>query len=256
MDDLLWGIESAKTFEPVRVAWSYAWATHWMLRAAEAATVKAKHVSLNWKKREVRLFIPKSKTGQQAKGAWRTLQCCGAKQCDVTCPWDLAVRALSCLKNNESPLFPTYKGAQVSKEQLARAWQNNLNPRMSGHSARRSGAMMYTRKGLGIYDTSFLGRWKSSAVLRYIEDALEEMPLNRAMVVARETLPAQVGSTEPKTEKKRKKADSKDEAKFEAEPQVVRSTLEPPIDKSQLFAVSTSARGKTRRLRMPDRGFL
>lgn len=76
-----------------------------------------------------------------------------------------------------NPLFPTYTGAQVSKEQLVRAWQNNLNPRMSGHSARRSGAMMYTRKGLGIYDISFLGRWKSSAVLGYIEDALEEMPL-------------------------------------------------------------------------------
>ena len=42
---------------------------------------------------ERRSFIPKSKTDQQAKGAWRTLQCCGDKQCDVLCPWNLAVTA-------------------------------------------------------------------------------------------------------------------------------------------------------------------
>lgn len=44
LDDLLWDVMSAKETEPTRVAWSYAWATHWMLRAAEAAVVKAKHV--------------------------------------------------------------------------------------------------------------------------------------------------------------------------------------------------------------------
>ncbi|CAK8988113.1 unnamed protein product, partial [Durusdinium trenchii] len=31
----------------------------------EAAVVKAKHVCLNWKRKEVRLFIPKSKMDQQ-----------------------------------------------------------------------------------------------------------------------------------------------------------------------------------------------
>lgn len=133
LDDLVWDLESRKTTEPKKVAWSYAWAVHWMLRAAEAASVKAKHVALDWKKREVKFFLPQSKTDQQAKGAWRTLQCCRERQCDVQCPWNLAVRALASLTDKESPLFPSRK---VSKDQLVRAWQNVLNPRMSGHSAR------------------------------------------------------------------------------------------------------------------------
>lgn len=151
-----------------------------------------------------------------------------------------------------NPLFPTYTGAQVSKEQLVRAWQNNLNPRMSGHSARRSGAMMYTRKGLGIYDISFLGRWKSSAVLRYIEDALEEMPLNRARAtdrataVSKEVLPVQANIDEVKQEKKRKRSEQPHEVRPEPENIANHMPLEPPIDKSQLFAVSTSAKGKVR----------
>lgn len=87
LDDLVWDLESEKTSEPKRIAWSYAWAVHWMLRAAEAAIVKAKHVALDWKKREVKLFIPKSKTDQQAQGAWRTLQCCRSATCSARGIW-------------------------------------------------------------------------------------------------------------------------------------------------------------------------
>ena len=144
-------------------------------------------------------------------------------------------------------------GSQVSKDQLVRAWQNNLNPRMSGHSARRSGAMMYTRKGLGIYDISFLGRWKSSAVLRYIEGALEATPLNRprstdkAMTLAKEIELAQVDFEEGAPGKKRKSSPQQPAAKSEAAPSGSKmASVEPPIDKSQLFVVFSSPRGKMR----------
>ena len=191
------------------IAWSYAWATHWILRAAEAAMVKAKRVSLKGKGREVRLFIPKSKTDQQAKGAWRTLQCCGSRQCDVLRPWNLAVRALSCLKDNESTLFPTCSGTQVCKEQMVRAWQNNLNPRMSGHSARRSGAMMYTRKGLGIYDISGQVEVFGSLEIhrrRPGGDASQQIPSDGQDFGddKRGILPVQMETEVPKMEKKRK----------------------------------------------------
>ena len=41
---------------------------------------------------------------------------------------------------------------------------------------------------MDIHNVSFVGRWKSSAVLRYVSDALEEMPLN-----ARAPIPVGIG---------------------------------------------------------------
>ena len=47
----------------------YAWATHWMLRAAEAAVVKAKHVVLNWKRRDARSSpSPRRTNRRKARG--------------------------------------------------------------------------------------------------------------------------------------------------------------------------------------------
>ena len=40
---------------------------------------------------------------------------------------------------------------------------------LPGHSARRSGAMMYVRAGLPLQEVAFLGRWKSNVVLMYAE---------------------------------------------------------------------------------------
>ena len=48
---------------------------------------------------------------------------------------------------------------------------------MTGHSARRSGAVEYVRKGLPLQALSFLGRWKSGVVLNYAEEALQEVPI-------------------------------------------------------------------------------
>ena len=64
-----------------------------------------------------------------------------------------------------------------------KSWIDHIDQEITGHSARRSGAMYYTRQGLGIQEISVLGRWKSSAVFRYVEEALEEVPMN-AMVPA------------------------------------------------------------------------
>ena len=76
---------------PVRTARSYAWACIWMLRAVEAADVLATHETLDWKTKQVKLLIPRSKKDQQAKGVFRTLQCCGQTECLRSCPWQLAV---------------------------------------------------------------------------------------------------------------------------------------------------------------------
>ena len=47
-------------------------------------------------------------------------------------------------------MFPDYEGRTVSKLQMVTAWTKHLDPGMTGHSARRSGAMLYTRMGLDV----------------------------------------------------------------------------------------------------------
>ena len=59
-----------------------------------------------------------------------------------------------------------------------------MDSEMTGHSARRSAAMNYAREGLSVHSRQFLGRRKSSAAFRYIEEAMTEIPMN--LGVARE----------------------------------------------------------------------
>ena len=168
---------------PLRVAWSYAWAMVWMLRSVEAAAVKVRHVKLDWSERKVELTIPKSKMDQAGKGVRRTLACCGASVCGRACAWWLAVRAFSeAGSSEEGPLFPMTGGGRCSRLQLVASWQKELDGDMTGHSGRRSGAMMYARNGLQLFDVAFLGRWKSSAVMRYIEEAMEQLAINQRAV--------------------------------------------------------------------------
>ena len=99
------------------------------------------------------------------------------------CAWWLAVQALSeSGAAEDGPLFPTTEGKPCSRLQLAASWQKEINGEMTGHSGRRSGAMMYARSGLQLFDIAFLGRWKSSAVMRYIEEAMELLAINQRAV--------------------------------------------------------------------------
>ena len=170
-----------------RPAWSYAFACIWMLRAAEVIRVKAKHLEVQFDPREVCLYIPSSKTDQRGKGTKRTLRCiCDERQgCSRWCAWANAVMCLAEHKtaNPEARLFkPAKKNAQPGKAQMVKMWAKHIAKEISGHSARRSGAMYYTRCGMDVAGVMFLGRWKSSAVLRYIEDALQSMPANRKLL--------------------------------------------------------------------------
>ena len=145
-----------------------------MLRAVVATDVLAAHVTLDRKNKQVKLFIPKSKRDQQAKGVYRTLQCCGQAECPRSCSWQLAVLVTGRFVGKaEGPLFPDNEGRKVSKFDLVKSWQDNLQKGMSGHSARGSGAIVHTRAGMDLANVSFTGRWKSSAVFRYVSDALE-----------------------------------------------------------------------------------
>eukprot|EP00435_Cladocopium_sp_Y103_P013505 s3357_g3.t1 len=61
--------------------------------------------------------------------------------------------------------------------------------RVTGHSLRRSGAKdAVKRHGLPLAMVQWLGRWGSSAVQGYVEDALEEMPENKVALTTWEGL--------------------------------------------------------------------
>ena len=89
--------------------------------------------------------------------------------------------------NTATPLFGDSNGTQVQKIKMSKAWVQTVNEEVTGHSARRSGAMWYTRKGMPVHEIGLLGRWKSSAVFRYTEETLQEIPLNATVTGEKET---------------------------------------------------------------------
>ena len=166
----------------INPALAYVWACLWMLREIEASACKWEHIQTDAQNRRVSLYIPISKMDQGARGVKRTLQCCGQEPCMRFCVWKVWQRM-----ENDMPGKSQRKGwmfvdkmkKQLSKAKMIENWKMATKPTISGHSARRSGAMEHIRQGLQIQELAFLGRWKSAVVLTYANDALQDMPANR-----------------------------------------------------------------------------
>ena len=162
---------------------AYAWGVAWMLREVELSKVKWEHLRLDEGKKWVRLFLPTSKTDQQGLGVSRTLRCCGEKPCWKGCAWHIA-KLLFEIRDGlpaDAPsgyVFCNKTGSFPTKAEMVKSWVRIFGCEVKGHSARRSGAMAYTRRGMTIQDLSYLGRWKSGVVLQYAEEALESVPAN------------------------------------------------------------------------------
>ena len=163
---------------------AYAWATVWMLRGAEVGAVKLEHISFEPKSKTVTLFLPCSKMDQKGLGCRRTLACCGEHLCSWSCAWKVwgEIRSRSRRLANQGYVFSVDPDKKVETADITRAWKSLFGGAVSGHSARRSGAMMYVRSGLPIQELAFLGRWKSAVVLAYAEEALEDVPANRSLL--------------------------------------------------------------------------
>jgi len=193
-------MRSREENEPTRVGWSYTWAACWMLRAAEAVEVRRSHVTLSSSQKSVRLHIPKSKMDQNEKGTFRTLGCCGKSPCVSHCAWRIASHAVREAQEMgigpEGPLFPSPGGAKVSQFHLIKAWQNNLDEEVTGHSARRSGACITPEQG---YPCPKLVSWDDGKALR-----------SSAMWKKRCRSCRQTGEAPQSKENKRKKRDMED----------------------------------------------
>ena len=245
-----WAKISDEKLEPRRIAWVFAWAVIWMLRSVEVVNVKTKHVHIMWKERMIRLTIPKSKMDQAAKGQIRTLGCCGESQCRRDCAWSIGVGLMSEAPSNpEASLFPRNDGKCLSRIQLVLLWQKFLDARATGHSGRRSGAMMYARQGLPLFDIAFLGRWKSSVVMRYMTEALEQLPVNirqqgnkQSVSGGQEDDPEKSGKQD--TEVKFVKVIRTEETKKSVGNKEV--MVKSPNEKQKLWAISRNRQGRVR----------
>eukprot|EP00438_Fugacium_kawagutii_P032791 Skav211928 [mRNA] locus=scaffold1086:172527:174512:+ [translate_table: standard] len=163
-------------------AWAYAWGLAWMLREVELSKVQWKHVTADSLRKTVRLFLPHSKMDQQGLGVSRTLQCCGETPCWIGCAWWLWSQLNNFNRGRRAGdppwMFPNRQGKQATKLEMVSSWKLATGSHVTGHSARRSGAMAYVRKGMSIQELAYLGRWRSSVGLTYAEEALQTVPAN------------------------------------------------------------------------------
>ena len=179
--DEQWSVEMVEPQGIKRPCPCYLWACVWMLREIEARACNWQDVSVNMKEKTISLLIPKSKMDQKGVGVKRTLRCCGKRPCSNMCVWKVwkALKAPREVRAGEhDPMFVNNAGQRVSKIEMIEAWRRLGNTEVSGHSARRSGAMSYVHMGLQIQELAFLGRWKSNVVLTYAEQALQTTPAN------------------------------------------------------------------------------
>ena len=71
------------------------------------------------------------------------------------------------------PLFPNLRGLAKSASEVRGQLRVVLgSPSVSEHSLRRMGAQFYARRGVGLAIIQHLGRWGSSAIERYVDEAL------------------------------------------------------------------------------------
>eukprot|EP00435_Cladocopium_sp_Y103_P023526 s2312_g5.t1 len=196
-----WQLPGEQFENGINSALIYAWAMIWMLREIEASECKWEHVQADGQTRKIALSIPISKMDQGGRGVKRTLQCCGEVPCSRFCAWRIWERITDEFpnrKHNKNLIFTDKSKNKLSKKSMVDLWKSATEKPVTGHSARRSGAMEHVRRGLQIQELAFLGRWRSAVVLTYANDALQEVPANRGGGT-NISLATSVGTTAPWT---------------------------------------------------------
>ena len=179
-----------------------------MLRESEISSARLGHLSLH--AQTVTLAIPLRKTDIQGHMTERSLSCSCRVRRHPLCVWHAAERHLIRMRENlgtlsalRFPLFPTEDGRTPGKHQMVAVFRRTIGaagiplekqdgsgrwvPRFHGHVLRVSGAQMLAGAGVSTQLIQLLGRWKSTSVLRYTQDAglavvpdLPHMVLNAA----------------------------------------------------------------------------
>jgi len=178
----------------------------WMMRETELAGVRAAlAVVSQTSPPTAEITLPASKSDVQALGATRSHGCtCSPPNFRADCPvhalWDqllLLQQAFPELHVDgrpalQLPLFPGLRGHPATKDRmtativegarLLRCPLENADrtARVSGHSLRPTGAQGLARAGLDTWSIQLIGRWGSTAVAGYIQEATVSAAAARA----------------------------------------------------------------------------
>ncbi len=138
---------------------------------------------LNTATQTVTLMWWQSKCDQKAGGVSRVLQCICAGKRSIDCPWrvseDLVKKVLKFKPGAGSLCLLKKTREKATKSQVVSSWSRTWATRLTGHSARRTGALSYIRNGWQISQVAYLGRWKSGVIYNYASEALEALPVNK-----------------------------------------------------------------------------
>ena len=132
------------------------------------------------------LHLPVSKTDPQGRGAWRTLACaCPSPVCPVAALMrvirkvkSIHMKAKTRKAGHNCPLAARSDGSRSQKAEVVKfytdlaVWDGQPRGHFTGHSARVTGAMRMALAGHSEWMIQVFGRWGSSAVLRYVREAI------------------------------------------------------------------------------------
>jgi len=174
-----------------------------LLRGIEAAGCMRRHIQLDHDQRVVSLELPVSKTDTGGRGTTRKHGCCcipanGASPTGHSserhplCPYHTAAALQAQLQarfgETNHFLFCDKDGRQLTQEAVVQAIRGCLAScevadvnMFAEHALRVSGAQFLARNGIDTHLIALLGRWGSTAIFRYIQEA----PLATSADIAR-----------------------------------------------------------------------
>ena len=149
----------------------------WLLRGAEAADLLGEQGETYLEQREADLDLCATKTDPQGRGCVRKLKCLCDSGLEGPCPFcslkELMDARAAAGYGPEDPLFPTREGRAPERRAVVQTWRAILGIEAGEHTSRREGVQLYTRRGVFLFLTQFLGRWGSNTVARYAGEALK-----------------------------------------------------------------------------------
>ena len=152
---------------------TYVVANRWLLRVVVVAEARLARASISQDERLASLFLLVSKADVGGHGVERKLRCsCRGSDWDSTCP----VHTLRSLIEEVARAAGSPRRRRQRGSAMVAGWLR-LAPAgftVGGHSARRSGAIRCAHEGWHITAIQHLGRWASTQVLEYVEEAYVE----------------------------------------------------------------------------------
>ena len=161
---------------PSYPAWLVAVGVCWLLRDQELSDILGEQASVRPEALEAALDLCATKMDTKARGCERTLKCICSSGLEGPCPYHAMETLLRMRRedgwDDKDPLFPTLRGKAATSRTVVQTLRLLLRMRATGHTCRREGAQMYTRRSVPLYLTQYLGRWGGATVQIYASEAL------------------------------------------------------------------------------------